>query len=464
MLSLSTVKMASSSSSPSLNAQLTREFPTDAIVTIGKNLYLNDEMADFHFIFKSVIGESEHIPAHKLLLVTVSDVFRTMFNDTWYKKDEVEIVDASAGAFREFLQFFYLDRATVTMSHVAKVMYLGDKYNVTKCLEVCDKFIINALDENSVCSALELGIFFNRPNITKCCDIFIGINTQSVLASDGFLKCNSKVLSHIVKLDSLSCKEIEVFKACMNWVKATAQVDQLTHEVVQDQLGEMLYDIRFKSMTYQDFATLLPVYGKLFSTDEYQDISQAIALREFQPTIFTTKLRESFKYRRWNESSIYCDRFLKTELSRKPYLIQSEEEITFSVNQPLLLRAVECGQLFTCDGEYFCEIPELPTKLSIVEIGDSGVEMALSDEDALLQCKDTTTIRLTKPTLVRPGFKYQIRLKQTPPLNCCSFELLKLQVQMAPNVTVQFYRDPTKEHDNTTRGIVSGLIFDRICD
>lgn len=39
----------------------------------------------------------------------------------------------------------------------------------------------------------------------------IGINAKS----EGFLKCDPKVLNHIAGLDRLSCTESELFQACM---------------------------------------------------------------------------------------------------------------------------------------------------------------------------------------------------------------------------------------------------------
>lgn len=60
-------------------------------------------------MFELADDRYEPVPAHKIFLVTFSDVFRVMLNGTWIEKNEVKICDASPSAFKEILQFIYLD-------------------------------------------------------------------------------------------------------------------------------------------------------------------------------------------------------------------------------------------------------------------------------------------------------------------------------------------------------------------
>lgn len=61
----------------------TEEFANHCYLKIGEKLhssYSNDRMADFHFVFESADGRCERVPAHKIVLSAVSDVFEKMFN------------------------------------------------------------------------------------------------------------------------------------------------------------------------------------------------------------------------------------------------------------------------------------------------------------------------------------------------------------------------------------------------
>lgn len=116
------------------------ELISGVLSTIGKNLYMNEETSDFHFIFEVTKGKYLRIPAHKLLLIAASDVFRTMFNGTWKEKNEVQIVDALPSAFKEFLQFFYTGRVRLTTENVAQVTKVHYS-RLFECLrDICDKF------------------------------------------------------------------------------------------------------------------------------------------------------------------------------------------------------------------------------------------------------------------------------------------------------------------------------------
>ncbi|XP_055306482.1 uncharacterized protein LOC129570785 [Sitodiplosis mosellana] len=445
-------------------APLVHNDQSDVIIKIGENSYLSEEMADFHFKFEIADGQYERVPAHKIFLITASDVFRTMFNGTWDENDEVEIVDASVVEFKEFLQFFYLQQVKVSISNVARVMYLGNKYNIAQCLSVCERFIINTLDENNVCWAYELAIVYDQTKLKKYCETFIGINTKVVLASDNFLKSDSKVLGHILKLNTLSCSENEIFEACMNWVKATAKVDQLTREIVQAQLGELFYNIRFKSMTPQGFAALVPSYGCLLSNDEYGDISQAIALQDFQPNIFSKKPRMSFEH--FSCNMLICERLVSTFYSSKPYVIQNIEKTRFSTNTPIFLLKVIADQTWKFANNTYSQIEELATEITIVQVPEpahSGEEIVLHNEQNKIEKKERgMALTLIKPILIHPGLMYEIRLKQSPPAGCCVRALLKSVVKMGSNVIVRFHGDPTVGEDKNARGMILRLTFGEI--
>lgn len=146
------------------NAQFTSDdgISCDILCSLGKKLYLKDNRADVHFIFDSNDGECIKMQAHKFLLMESSNVFCTMFNGSWKESDEIEIVDVSADGFREFLQFFYLDKVKLTVENVAEVMYLGDKYDVDKCLAICSKFLRKILNETNICWGYKLAITQNK--------------------------------------------------------------------------------------------------------------------------------------------------------------------------------------------------------------------------------------------------------------------------------------------------------------
>ncbi|XP_055303759.1 BTB/POZ domain-containing protein 3-like isoform X3 [Sitodiplosis mosellana] len=441
---------------------LNSAYATQLLSAIGEKLYLNSELADVHFVFESN-DHIERVPAHKILLMAASDVFVKMFNGSWKEKDEVKIVDMSAAAFKEFLQFFYFGEVNLTMENIAAVMNLGEMYNVTECLAVCSKFLKNNLNDDNVCRNYGLAKLFNQDNLKKACETFIGFNSNAVLKSTGFLSCDQKVLAEILRLNWLSCTEIELFEACMSWVKATVEEGDLTKEQVQVKLGDSLYDIRFGSMSFDEFGALMPAYGHLFMGNEYADIIQIITNKEFQAVMFNGNREKRSNSDPWKTNKVfYCNRLHTKYKVIAPYFIKNLETTKFSSNEPLLLIGFNFDYIqIHRNGKYTkCEV--VSTEITIVEMSvpyDSKEEVVKYNGEAKLTIDE---FALSTPVLIRPGFLYEIRLKQNPPENYAIGHPLKSEVQKYDVITIQFHDDPLIPGDKSPTNLIYRLRFYKI--
>lgn len=96
------------------------------------------------------------VPAHKAILAGSSNVFHAMFYGSMRETGDVHISDASEAEFKEFLQYFYLAEVTLTETNVANVWYLGEKYNVERCIANCMQYLKHSLDDENVCSQLQI--------------------------------------------------------------------------------------------------------------------------------------------------------------------------------------------------------------------------------------------------------------------------------------------------------------------
>lgn len=141
-----------------------------------KRFYLNENMADVHFVFKS----GERVPAHKILLTAASDVFDTMFNGSVPEKGDVKITDASADAFKEFLQFIYFTKIRLTMDNVGDVVNLGNKYNVVGCVDSCKQFLRYNITANNVCQIYAITLKFDEIELEGVCKNEFAKNAREI--------------------------------------------------------------------------------------------------------------------------------------------------------------------------------------------------------------------------------------------------------------------------------------------
>lgn len=151
--------------------------------------------------------------------------------------------------------------------HVADILYLGHKYNVQKCVELSTAKMINCLTNENVCSALSLAILFYRPQLIEACDDRIKRHTSEIFKSADFLECSKKALAHILRMDFLSCTEVDVFEASMAWIRAKENV--LSMATLAKHLGENFLEIRFLSISFDQLQALKLKYPQIITPIEF---------------------------------------------------------------------------------------------------------------------------------------------------------------------------------------------------
>lgn len=206
-------------------------------------------------------------------------------------------------------------------------------------------------------------------------------------------------------MENFSCAETKVFHACMAWVKAKAEEEQVTKEMIQIHLGDLFFDIRFGSMTIEEFTVLLNSYGNLFSSDEYQEIVQMIVTKDFHSKLFKRDPRQI----RWNEADVIeCSR-VKIDHSTSTCSLQDVESTIFSTNKSILLGEIVCAQINLRNVGN-----ELATELVLIQMPPDEMPKIVTHKKTVLKSEARQIVSLERPILIKPDFMYEIQFKQSP--------------------------------------------------
>ncbi|XP_031626917.1 BTB/POZ domain-containing protein 6-A-like [Contarinia nasturtii] len=330
------------------------------------SLYLQPDLTDVNFLFyeenttdinaKKLI---EKVPAHKLILASSSSVFRAEFYGSIKEKGDVEIVDSSPEAFKEFLQCFYLSTVTFTMKHIPEIMYLANKYMVADCMDGCAKYLNDNLTSTNVCWVYDFAILHEHHQLKQFCEEHIISNAERVLESDEFRTCSQKLLREILKLD-LRCQESIVFDRCLAWAKNACQQNGLDEKVsvnLRNQLGDCLFLIRFGTMTIREFSEATLKCEGMFTVYEMGDIWRSISFKGF----VSKKFNQIPRTLCWDESKVWKCYPNTTTLLQS---LQGCESVFITSNKTTLLSGIYF--VFSYDERY---VPStLNAKVSIVEI------------------------------------------------------------------------------------------------
>lgn len=420
-----------------------------------KDVFLDSTTADVDFVFNSVDGSVARVSAHKILLAASSNVFKRMFFGELKENGDVQMVDVSDAAFKEFLQYFYLSEVKLTEDNIASVIYLGHKYNVKKCVADCIEFLMDTLSSENVCAAMQIGILYNHHELTKICDELIIVSTEAVFKSAGFLECDKEMLGRILKMNLLSCSEVDVFEACMAWVKFKCGERCLTEAMIKKHLVDLYYDIRFASITVEQLCSLSSKYESVLSSD-FETITNIIV----NPKFNTGKFKFGTRHAKWNEAAIVkYDRALDEEQSA--YFLPIEHKTIFSTNKPLLLGSFMCGKV--CRFSSADERADLSVDVEIFETSDPRNENSkcLSKSKAQLQSKETEVL-LPHPVLIRPGFFYKVSIGKFP--DCHGYYSKSMKVEMWPksDIKIEIHKSTTSSSSGKNIGFISTLNFNRI--
>lgn len=425
------------------------ELPIDSIdnnpfltVALSK-LYLDSETADVHFIFGA--EKKVRIPAHKILLAANCGAFKAMF---YGEKLDTEVPNVSIEAFKVFLQFFYFDKIALSLHSIAEVLHLGKTFAFPSCLGICERFLMNSLCIDNVCMSYGLAIRFELKDLIGKCEQMIADKTEAVFQSTSFIKCERSVLSHILKLELLTCSESMVFRSCVEWVKAITGQKEITKQMFKDQLGDLLYDIRFRSVAIEEFTNLLSTCGDLFSSEEYQEIFQLIVTKDYHPKLFNANPRQ----KRDEEISINCS-CIREECKESAFYFQDIELIRFTVNKSIMLSEIVCSQINISNKDK-C----LPAEMVIIEKpqDDVGIQRIMCKQNITLKSETMPVVPLEDPIIVTTGLLYEIQFKQCPASSQFYCKPFKSEVHLPDfDIAVKFQTNAkTRE-----RSLICGLNF-----
>lgn len=137
------------------------------------------EQTDVQFVFK-IHDNVVKIPAKKANLIATSPIFSIMFNGLTIL-NEVEIVNASPAAFKEFLQLFDGNDTDLTMENISIVLMLIDYYKAISYHSKCVRFLMDNLKVDDILWGFHLAIKFNIDDLKSHCSFMTQTNYKKVL-------------------------------------------------------------------------------------------------------------------------------------------------------------------------------------------------------------------------------------------------------------------------------------------
>jgi len=242
-----------------------------------QSIFNQELLSDVKFVVRDSQGgsQSKKIPAHKFVLAISSPVFFAMFyGELAETKDSVEIYDCEYESLLEMFRFIYSDEANLNPDNVMQLMYLAKKYMLPSLADKCSAYLQKNLNASNVFHVLPDAQKYEEKDLLDHCWKVIEKETEEAVKSDGFVAIERSVLEELVEKDSLSIKEVELFKAVDCWAGKECEKQGLAAEgsVKRRILGERLVKgIRFPVMEQKEFASVV-LDSDILTKKEYFDM------------------------------------------------------------------------------------------------------------------------------------------------------------------------------------------------
>lgn len=289
--------------------------------------------------------QTSEIRAHRCVLAALSPKYKTQFYGVMASHQKIVMPNITDAAFLEFLQFFYLDEVTLTMKNIETVLNLAQQSLVEDLVTECTHFLLDmvALDKLTWC--YRLALLYQIKDLRDFCEAEISSNIKRVFETDDFLTCDLNIVNEILKLDSLNCTEMEVFEACIAWARLQSKRilgNEPKGAGLRDALGDAVYEIRFCTMTIEEFASIHKTYAGFFKSTESDEIIHGIGkVEDFKNCIFNNKPREPnssssgrFKQNLLMKNSAECEIRRSDKAMREP---NDCDTIAFICDKPIQL-------------------------------------------------------------------------------------------------------------------------------
>ncbi|XP_053373266.1 BTB/POZ domain-containing protein 6-like [Mercenaria mercenaria] len=225
--------------------------------------------------------KKEEVKAHKFILVSRSPVFYAMFCGSLAESNHtIQVPDIEPEIFRVLLRFIYTEDCTVNEDNNMPLLYSAKKYETNRLAEKCKDYLNTQLSMDNVCVILQHAHKFDESELGEKCLEFIFENGENVLKSDGFASLPKEVLQKIIESDNLDADELSIYDACKRWAVEQQQQKCKKQECpeteLRNELGELVYSVRFPTMSFETFAKHVAVED-ILTSDEKVCVFQSLA-------------------------------------------------------------------------------------------------------------------------------------------------------------------------------------------
>ncbi|XP_059468351.1 kelch-like protein 41 [Neocloeon triangulifer] len=229
-----------------------KELRTDMVVTVSDGKH------------------SKAFKCHQMIMMRLSTVIDNMIENAHREPGigcYISISSLDPALFPLILRFAYTDEVRLETIHEALLLRsISKKYEIMKLGMICEKYISNNLDEDTIWEIMDEPM--RGPTMNSKLRWYLGQNTSRCVKSRQFVNCNQSSLAELLSMTHLNIEnELELVRAVLKWADVKNNGQPLNPSISQRLLGQCLPHLRFLALSATDFSNFVAKSGLLTSEE-----------------------------------------------------------------------------------------------------------------------------------------------------------------------------------------------------
>ncbi|CAF0905354.1 unnamed protein product [Adineta steineri] len=192
------------------------DYASDAISKFA--LYLRDGfLCDITFICE--LGQiKRRFVAHRLVVSTLSDYFRVMFEN--HVQNEIILNNTDADIFEKFILYAYEGHLEINSNDVVKILETSHSFHITEIVDLCCKFIKKQLQSSNCLSLYRFASLHNLLDLMQHIWTYILEHFSEIISNNQeFLNLSYDELKQFLASDDINVESEEiVYEAFLRWL------------------------------------------------------------------------------------------------------------------------------------------------------------------------------------------------------------------------------------------------------
>uniref|UniRef100_A0A0N5B6N2 BTB domain-containing protein n=1 Tax=Strongyloides papillosus TaxID=174720 RepID=A0A0N5B6N2_STREA len=235
---------------------------SDKVIEKLSHLCFSESLSDVTLSINDV-----KLPAHKMVLASRSDYFKSLFNSGMKETVSCEVVlhESNIQAFKICLKYLYtgkIDFHSMAIDMAIDIFIISNKYAFEDLEELCTRYFKLNIEEQNICSILMVCLAYDLKEVENLALRYVDKHGNDILQLPEFLDLPGSCIENIISRNSFLADEENIFIAVQKWLSVNEERESFKDNLIKH-IRLPLLSIECLLGTIRD--------SKLFNADDILD-------------------------------------------------------------------------------------------------------------------------------------------------------------------------------------------------